>query len=138
MAGRTVDQIISKALKRLDEIKSEAEALDNLISMYRGMQKSTPASAEPDEHQPDLYGKVSAREVHAAEVAQQLEAAKRIILAEKRPMKRGELRERLEAQNFVLRGRDKTKVFGTNLWRSGKFIAVKGQGYWPSDIPPPT
>ena len=49
-------------------------------------------------------------------------------------MKRGELVKRLLDQGYSLPGRDKNKVFGTNLWRSGKFRAVDGEGYWPKDV----
>jgi hypothetical protein len=67
-----------------------------------------------------------------------VDTARRIIVAEGRPMKRGELVKRLEERAFKITGADKNKVFGTNLWRSGKFVAVKGKGYWPSDIALPS
>lgn len=52
-------------------------------------------------------------------------------------MKRSELVATLETQGFNFPGKDKTKVFGTNIWRSGKFRAVDDKGYWPKDVPLP-
>jgi len=49
-------------------------------------------------------------------------------------MKRGELVSKLESQGFSFPGHDKNKVFGTNLWRSGRFRTVGDQGYWPKDV----
>jgi len=49
-------------------------------------------------------------------------------------MKRGELVKRLEEQGYEVVGTDKNKVFGTNLWRSGRFQMIEGKGYWPNDI----
>ena len=63
-----------------------------------------------------------------------LDATRKLILKEQRPMKRGELRKRVEALGYDVIGADKNKVFGTNLWRSGKFRTIEGQGYWPNDV----
>ena len=63
-----------------------------------------------------------------------IEEAKRMILAEKRPMKRGELVDRLAKQGFRIIGTDKNKVFGTNIWRSRQFRHIDGHGYWPLDV----
>lgn len=52
-------------------------------------------------------------------------------------MKRGEIVQRLLAQGYRIEGSDKNKVFGTTLWRSEKFDAVDGHGYWPKDAPLP-
>lgn len=66
-----------------------------------------------------------------------LDVARRIILGEQKPLKRGDLVARLEARGFTIEGADKNKVFGTNLWRSKKFRNIDGQGYWPIDVPLP-
>jgi hypothetical protein len=132
MATEVAKELLDKALKRRAELAAEAGALDNLISFYRGLLRRQ--SPERVHEQPDLYRGPSPRAVHAAQVAEMMEAARRIIIAERRPMKRGELRKRLEEQGFEIRGRDKNKVFGTNLWRSGKFRPIEGRGYWPKDV----
>jgi hypothetical protein len=66
-----------------------------------------------------------------------METARRLILKNNRPMKRGELVRELQKMGFDLPGTDKNKVLGTNLWRSGKFRTIEGRGYWPKDVPLP-
>jgi hypothetical protein len=66
-----------------------------------------------------------------------IEEARRLILKENRPMKRGELVRQLEARGFKIAGTDKNKVFGTTVWRSGKFDQIEGRGYWPKGVPLP-
>jgi hypothetical protein len=134
MASPTALEILSNALKRRDELRLESEALDSLIETYKKLFGTDDPAKVPHEEQPDLYRGSSTRALHAARVVETLDAARRIIIAEKRPMKRGELVKRLLAQNYEIVGRDKNKVFGTNLWRSGRFITVEGKGYWPNDV----
>ena len=47
-------------------------------------------------------------------------------------MTRSELVRRLEEEGYVIEGRDKAKVLGTNIWRSKKFEAVKGKATGPT------
>ncbi len=60
-----------------------------------------------------------------------------MILAAGKPMTRGELVPKLIASGFELEGGDKNKVFGTNLWRSNRFLNLKRAGYWPKSAPLP-
>lgn len=138
MVSPTARDILDKALRRREELRVESEALDLLIRTYRdvlGVRSDVPSGPEV---QPDLYRGMSQRAVHAARVAEMVDAARRIIIAERRPMKRGEIVKRLEAQGFDIVGSDKNKVFGTNLWRSEKFVAIEGRGYWPKDVELPS
>lgn len=134
MSASSGREILDKALKRRSELRKESEALDRLIEAYREILGIDQRSEEIDDEQPDLYRGPSKRAMRSAQVADLINEARRIIIAEGRPMKRGELVKRLEAKNFTIHGSDKNKVFGTNLWRSGKFIAVEGKGYWPADL----
>ena len=114
----------------------EFEALDALIEAY---QKLEALQLEHrDSGQLDLWSARSRRAYQSAQVAGMLDVARRIILSEQRPLKRGDLVARLEARGFTIAGADKNKVLGTNLWRSKKFSHVEGQGYWPVDVPIPT
>lgn len=137
MTGTTEHDILPKLLERRAELIREAAALDALISHYQRLssQKESESSEMPG--QLSLYGKPSPRAVKAAEIARTVDAARRVILAANRPMKRGELAEALSGQGFQLPGQDRNKVLGTNLWRSGKFRAVEDKGYWPKDTPLP-
>lgn len=131
-------EMLANALKRREELTLESEALDNLISMYRRLLSVEDSSPANHEEQPDLYRGESSRAKYAAQVAEMVDVARRLIIAEKRPMKRGELVKKLEAQGYQIVGGDKNKVFGTNLWRSKKFQSIEGKGYWPIDVKLPS
>jgi hypothetical protein len=134
MAGTTAREVLEKAIERRAELTQEMAALDNLISLYRGLLSRSPSESLADLDQPDLYRGLPPRAVHAAQIAEMMDAARRLIIAEKRPMKRGELVKKLREQGFEIVGKDKNKVFGTNIWRSGRFRMIEGRGYWPKDV----
>lgn len=136
MLSDTPHGILAKLLERRQEIAREAASLDALIKIY----ETRAARSDPESHdasQLNLYAAPSTRALRNAETARAIDAARRLILATNRPMKRGELVDSLERQGFILPGKDKNKVFGTNLWRSGKFRTVGDEGYWPKDTPMP-
>lgn len=134
MPAQTARELLDNALKRRAELSAESEALDSFIEAYQRVLNLKHAVPETGSDQLDLYRGATPRAIQAARVAEMVDAARRLMIAEKRPMKRGELVKRLEAQGYEVFGKDKSKVFGTNLWRSGKFVAVDGRGYWPNDI----
>ena len=138
MTTRSARELLDKALKRRSEIQIEADALDSLIRMYNALLQIPDRDGDSGERQPDLYKTLTNRAIQAGRINQMIEVARKIMIAEKRPLKRGELVKRLENQGYEIVGLDKNKVFGTNIWRSGKFIRVEGRGYWPSDIELPT
>ncbi|MCC6479423.1 hypothetical protein [Sphingorhabdus sp.] len=134
MSNNTTREIIAKLLKRRDELRLESEALDNMIRTY---QKLMMLEKTPDPDQLHLWRGEGPRAAKTAYLSEILSEVRRIIVGEGRPMSRGELVRRLEAEGYVLDGRDKAKVLGTNIWRSEQFMHVEGQGYWPGDIPLP-
>lgn len=135
MDNDTVRELLSKALKRQDELRSEFEALQNLVSHYqRHLSGRLTVSSE---EQPSLDLGASSVKARSAYVARLIDEAKRLILEARRPLKRGELVRLLERDGLPVEGTDKAKVLGTNLWRSGQFEQIEGQGYWPKDIPRP-
>jgi len=138
MANNSARDILDKALKRREELRLESEALDAIIRVYNSLLNPQKNSLETKEEQPDLYRGGSQRAIQRARVAEMVESARRIIIAQRRPMKRGELVKRLEAQGHEIVGGDKNKVFGTNLWRSKKFRMIEGKGYWPVDVELPS
>lgn len=136
MAAETVRELLAKALKRREELRVESKALDALIEAYRKLQQiRQEEGGEVD--QLDLWQARSRRALQSAQVASMLDVARRIILDEERPMRRGELVSRLEARGFTIEGADKNKVLGTNLWRSNRFRNLPRLGYWPADVPLP-
>lgn len=136
MPEETVRSLLSKATRRQRELRLELEALQRLIDDYRRIQDLR--DEDPDAEQLHLWHGGSRRALKSDEVSAMLDETRRIILKERRPMKRGELVRQLETRGFKFSGADKNKVFGTNIWRSGKFDQIAGHGYWPKDEPLPT
>jgi hypothetical protein len=130
-----MDDLLQKAYQRRDELRAALTAVENFIKSYSSV-------ASGADH-PDLFG-AAGKEAQTQSRADQreavraaIEAAEKFILDEGRPLTRGDLVRRLESAGHVLDGADKNKVLGTNLWRSGKFLNLKGAGYWPKISPVP-
>ena len=134
MATETPRELLANLLKRRDELRLESEALDNLIRTYQNLMM---LGKQHDANQLDLSLGATSRRARSAQVAETLAVARRIIIAEGRPINRSELTRRLEAEGYVIDGRDKSKVLGTNIWRSQRFLHIEGKGYWPNDVPMP-
>ncbi len=128
-------ELLAKLLKRREELRLESEALDNLIQTYTSL--SHLKASQTEAPQLDLWKARHSSKARSAYVAEMLAEARKIIIAEGRPMTRSELVRGLEQAGYVIIGRDKSKVLGTNIWRSKKFEPVEGQGYWPNDIARP-
>lgn len=132
MIDDTVKALLAKALRRQKELRFELETLEQLIDRYRRLQ--VLQDENPDAAQLHLWHGGSRRALKSEEVAAVLDDVSRILLKEGRPMTRSELVERLEAIGHQLPGSDKRKVLGTNIWRSGKFDHIEGEGYWPKGV----
>lgn len=132
MTDDTVKALLAKALRRQKELRFELDTLEHLIDRYRRLQ--ILQDENPDAEQLHLWHGGSRRALKSEEVAAILEDVSRIILKEGRPMTRSELVQQLEARGHQLPGSDKRKVLGTNIWRSGKFDHIEGEGYWPKRI----
>lgn len=133
-----MDDLYKQALERRERLLTELRAVEKLILTYEELQglRKSPSESTP---QLGLFSEAKpARVQRSANVSVLLDRAKEIILAEKRPMTRSQLVSRLETEGYYLEGTDKHKVFGTNVWRSGRFLNLKGKGYWPKDIPLPS
>lgn len=135
MDNDTVRELLSKALKRQNELRSEFDALQNLVSHYQRHLSGREAVAE---EQPSLDLRTSTVKARSVYVSRLMDEARRLILEARRPLKRGELVRLLERDGLPVEGTDKAKVLGTNLWRSGQFEQIEGEGYWPKDVPRPT
>lgn len=136
MANETVREMLAKALKRREELRLESEALDQLITTYSSLMHLKRIEDEPP--QLDLWRANQSRKAKSAYVAELLGEVRRLIVSEGRPLNRSELVRRLEASGYVIDGADKSKVLGTNIWRSGRFAHLEGRGYWPRDVELPT
>lgn len=134
MGSQTAREILANALKRKEEIRRESEALDRLISAYREILNAPEEVEQPTF---DLQPRRGSRKAQADYVAKLLRECRRLILSAGRPLRRSELVRQLEQNGYPVDGTDKSKVLGTNIWRSGMFIHIEGAGYWPKDAPLP-
>jgi hypothetical protein len=133
----SVREMLANSLKRKEELQRESETLDRLIELCRRMINEEEIVTPPA--QLALWEAKNERQrLKATQIQDMMAEIRRLILAEKRPLKRGELVKRLEDRGFQIVGTDKSKVLGTNVWRSKQFVHVDGEGYWPSDIELPT
>ena len=134
MGNETGRQILANALKRKDELRIESEALDTLIKAYREILNVPEEHNEP---RLNLQPRTGSRKAQADHVARLMRECRRLILDAGKPLKRSDLVRALERAGYPVDGRDKSKVLGTNLWRSGLFSHIEGSGYWPKDAPIP-
>jgi hypothetical protein len=133
----SLHELLANSLKRKEELQKESETLDRLIELCRRM-----ITDEESVNTPAQLGLWETRNhkqrLKANQIQEMMAEVKRLILAERRPLKRGELVKRLEDRGFEIVGTDKSKVLGTNVWRSKQFVHIDGEGYWPSDIELPS
>ncbi len=85
MADESIRELLSKLLKRRDELRLESEALDKLIETYRQL---SMLDKEQDLPQLDLWKGSRSRRARSAYVAEMMAAARRRILSEGRPLTR--------------------------------------------------
>jgi hypothetical protein len=134
MAVDTPRELLANLLKRREELRIESEALDKLIETYKQM---AMLSDEPARDQLEIWHSSRSRSAKSEYVAKMLKEVRRQIIGQGAPLTRSELVKKLESVGYLVDGRDKAKVLGTNIWRSGKFHHIEGRGYWPNDVPMP-
>ncbi len=138
-----MDEALRDAIERRDAIRQSIVALQRQLEGWEAfIQAYTAQEAEPRHprvEQADLFtSRLSKRAERAARVKAMMDEAERAILTAGRPMTRTQLLDHLEANGFRIEGGDKSKVLGTNLWRSGRFVNIEKVGYWPLSAAIPT
>ncbi|WP_261295951.1 hypothetical protein [Sphingomonas hylomeconis] len=132
-----MEELLQSALQRRQQLRDELAAVETFIqSLSAAQQRRAPFADQADlfKVKPPL---TTVRAQKSAAVTAALDDAAKMISEAGRPLTRGDLVRRLEAAGHQLEGGDKHKVLGTNIWRSGKFLNVKGVGYWPKAVPLP-
>lgn len=132
-----MDELLQRALERRDALRKELEAVESFLHAYAAV---VAPKVAPESRQQDLFApRVSPRAQRRAALDRLIGEAERLILEANRPLTRGQLLEKLEAAGFNVEGGDKSKVLGTNLWRSKRFLTLEKGGYWPvsTPLPPP-
>jgi hypothetical protein len=95
------------------------------------------ADAKTSDQEPPDSTQPGAENGHISQ--QQFEAdARRILIENGRPMKRGPLVKKFHSSGLRVGGADEQKEmknFGVKIWKAkDKFINISGEGYWPRDI----
>lgn len=128
-----MDELLQKALERRAQLRKELEAVDRLIQTYSAIKDQRPKVGHPD-----LFdAPVARRRGRAKEIEAAMDAAEKMILDAGRPLTRSALLRMLDDAGHRVEGADRSKVLGTNLWRSKRFHNLKGAGYWPISRPIP-
>lgn len=135
---RQLETLASRRAFHVEAIASldtQIELVLKFINEY-----SAKVSAAEDgagqEGQPDLFTdrpKRGSKIERSQYVAKMMDEAVELIRTVGRPMTRSQLLEALQARGYSVGGGDSSKVLGTNLWRSGRFVSLKGIGYWPAE-----
>lgn len=130
-----MDELLQKALERRKQLRAELEALDQFIRSYSEVKEQSA----PQPKQADLFttSKRQTLRGRAIEIAAAMDDAEKVILDAGHPLSRTALLNALIEMGHVIEGGDKSKVLGTNLWRSKRFYNLKGAGYWPLSTPVP-
>ena len=136
-----MDETLSKALKRKEELEKELVQVQQFIDLYRALfgeeigENSANASTTEPAKSPEEAPQKRRRRGKPTEIA---DAAERVIRSLNRPVQRGELVSRIEQEGIEIHSDDKPRYIGTILWRqSERFVNVEGRGYWLTGVPLP-
>ncbi len=133
-----MDDFLRLAYDRRERLRRELAAVENLIAEHERLESRTRTASSPNYELPlKTDRRVRARQSPTGLLDALFSAAERTILEAGKPLSRSELIARLEQDGFDFPGADRIKVFGTNLWRSRRFVSLKGFGYWPEAHPLP-
>lgn len=133
-----MDDFLRQAYDRRDRLREQLAAVDEFIAKFEQMQPSARSGTQSN-YELQLEGTpMRGRGTRTPNLDAVFDATEAMILEAGKPLSRSELLHRLEAQGFKFPGTDKVKVFGTNLWRSRRFVSLKGLGYWPEAHPLPS
>lgn len=135
----------ANALKRLNVLKKEIDEIETFLRLYDkyaegqidvgpGEIEAAEPSAEHVAASPSRPNRPSVRHdvLRPAEIVKH---CLRFILDAGRPLTRGELLARLDAEGLKISATTSRGTYvGTVVWRSKKFHSV-GDGYWPKGVP---
>ena len=133
---KMMDNLLEQAIARRSALLKELNALEQFISTYQEARQS--ASAQARGPQLSLFTRSNGvRAKKSAELEKLMGEIEASILDYGSPMTRSQILEVLDRKNYEIEGQDKSKVLGTNIWRSRKFWNIIGHGYWPKSTPVP-
>lgn len=126
-----MDVLLQQAYGRRDRLRQELATIEGFIRQYEALKSESRQSTNLELPLEAAEISESGPKRQRTDVSSVMIAAENAILQAGRPLSRSALLRTLEDQGFNLPGGDRAKVFGTNIWRSGKFLSIKGKGYWP-------
>lgn len=133
-----MDELLQRAIERREQLRSELSAVENFIRSYSPLKERNAASSENGDLFDNAVAKRQRRAQRVKDVAAAMDQAEKLIIEVGRPLSRSTLLRKLEEAGHRIEGADKSKVLGTNLWRSKRFHNLVGAGYWPKSVPIPS
>jgi hypothetical protein len=144
-----MSDIIAAARARLAQLEQESETIRKFlesaeaVATYLGAH-SLPEATETLQPVNPVEMSRTSQEASQKRVSDNpkpevvIPTVRQILIESGRPMSRSELHEALMQKGLEVRGVDPVKTLGTMLWRARDEIqAIKGEGYWPIDVPHP-
>lgn len=161
MVEAAVDRVISNALRRRAELRTQLKEIDKFLELYEEF-KVPPDPAQPtfhihpshsglqeqEESNPEQVGEAASAADYAPEEVEEGTSLTRFelmphiratILEAQRPLTRGQLLQKLDQKSLRVGGKsDRSKNMGTIMWRLREhFVNLQGFGYWVREEPFP-
>jgi hypothetical protein len=116
-------------LKQYARFSEESELLDDAVTEEGNLAKSEAGNMAAARNKSRSSG-------DGAVSQEQFEAdARRILIENARPMKRGQLINGFHSRGLRIGGTDEIKNFGAKIWKARNvFVNIPSEGYWPRDI----
>lgn len=143
-----LEQDIERCRLEIERCQAEVRDIDTFLAMYtrfagdegmneapQGSEADHPhAESSPDEARVEDGYSPSSNNIHVSQ--EQFESdARKLLIENGRPMKRGQLIKRFHSNGLRVGGNDEAKNFGTKIWKArDRFVNISGEGYWPRDI----
>lgn len=146
---RAKRDILAREVERIDGLIARQEHLEaDIAAVIRDMDYAMPSRHENQSTDEPSNANARSDASGLAEVGRAkrgpngspadeiVDAAKKALRDNDRPMTRYELVDAVEKAGLTVGGVDKARNMGTILWRSKQFKNA-GDGYWPADDDPP-
>jgi hypothetical protein len=147
----STDTAVGRALARKEAIAREIESLqtelrdiDTFVALYPRFADEQDTNLErPNvpEETPEVHPTPRHDDTPTAGngmiTQEQFETdIRKVLIDNRRPMKRGQLVNALHSRGLKVGGTDEYKNFGSKIWKArDRFINIPQEGYWPRDIP---
>lgn len=126
---------IQKVIERKRELEEELVKLEHFIEVYN---KLNGEIESVDKSESVASNSKIEQKPESVKPSELVNIVRKELEDNGRPMRRGELVERLTNKGIALAGSDKNKNLGTILWRAPDvFVQLKTFGYWLKDTPYP-